>query len=274
MENLKHIRRRHRNFGLIYPTSLWQKWYSIFIAPLLFTLIFFVILEFFSILPQTPERSVPFNYLGLALLATLARLAIAYFFAAVLAVPLAILINKNPIAEHILLPLFDIIQSIPTLAFFPIIVLFFIKFNFFNGAAIFILFLSMLWNIVFSVVGGLKAIPADIKFAAEVFGIRGVTYIRKVLLPAVTPHLITGSLLAWAQGWNIIIVAEVLHTYIPGGNISQDLFGIGSILVNAAARGQNNIFIVSILFMIIAIGFLNFFIWQKLLRYAEKFKFE
>ena len=194
--------------------------------------------------------------------------------ALVVAVPLALLINKNKVSEHIFLPLFDIIESVPVLAFFPLIVLFFIKFNFFNGAAIFVIFLSMLWNIVFSAVGGLKAIPADIKSAAQVFKIRGFNFVRKVLLPAITPQIITGSLLAWAQGWNIIIVAEVLHTYIPGGNASQDLFGIGSILVNAAATGQNAIFLTAILFMVIAIAFLNFFIWQKLLNYAEKYKFE
>jgi NitT/TauT family transport system permease protein len=107
-----------------------------------------------------------------------------------------------------------------------------------------------------------------------VFGVKGGDYVRRILLPAIVPYAITGSLLAWAQGWNIVIVAEVLHTYIPGGSPSNDLFGIGSMLVNATASGQNGIFIVAILAMVLLIGFLNFFIWQKLLHYAERYKFE
>jgi NitT/TauT family transport system permease protein len=190
------------------------------------------------------------------------------------AIPLAMLVNYNAKAERILLPLFDITQSIPVLAFFPVVIFLFVKYNFFNGAAIFILFLTMMWSIVFSVVGGLTTIPEDIKDAAKIFHIRKFTYARQVLLPAIFPYIITGSLLAWAGGWNIVIVAEVLHTYIPNGVPSQDLFGIGSSLVNAIASGRNDIFLAAIVVMIITIGFLNFFVWQKLLHYGERFKFD
>ena len=48
-----------------------------------------------------------------------------------------------------------------------------------------------------------------------------------------------------AQGWNLIIVAEVMHTYILHGTTSQDLFGLGSILVNASASGQNSVFLLN-----------------------------
>lgn len=209
-----------------------------------------------------------------AVAATFLRLLTAYVFALILSIPLALAVNRSAFLERLLLPLFDIVQSIPVLAFFPIIIALFIRFGLLNGAAVFIIFLSMLWNIVFSLVGGLKVIPTDIKSAAHVFGAKGSVYTRRVLLPAVVPYLITGSLLAWAQGWNIIIVAEVLHTYIPGGTSSQDLFGIGSLIVNAAANGQNGVFIFAIFTMIGTIALLNFFVWQKFLHYAERFRFE
>ena len=176
--------------------------------------------------------------------------------------------------ERIFLPLFDIIQSIPVLAFFPVIILIFVRSNFLDGAAIFIFFLSMLWNIIFSVVGGLHVIPNDIKEAAQIFDIKGWRELRKITIPAVIPYIITGSLLAWAQGWNIIIVAEVLHTYIYQGTSAQDLFGIGSILVNSSANGEQQMFLLAIIAMIILIGILNLFVWQKLLQYSEKFKFQ
>ncbi|MBI3632649.1 MAG: ABC transporter permease subunit [Candidatus Vogelbacteria bacterium] len=218
--------------------------------------------------------SVKFNDLFLALGSTMARLASAYCLSVVIALPLAFIIYFSPTAERFLLPLYDIVESVPTLAFFPAIVIFFVKYNFVNGAAIFIIFLSMLWNIVFTVVGGLTGIPNDVKAAAHVFRVKGLSEIRYLLLPAIVPQLVTGSILAWAQGWNIIIVAEVLHTYLPAGIVGGDLFGIGSMLVNASSSGQGNIFFAAIVAMIVTIAFLNFFVWQKLLQYAEHYKFD
>ncbi len=255
-----------------YPVSLWQRLHSAF-APLVLIAALFAALKLFSIFPVAPATVSSANILN-ALFASFLRLLVAYGWSLVLAIPLAMLVVHSPLAERIFLPLFDIVQSVPVLAFFPVIILFFLRFNFINGAAVFIIFISMLWNIVFSLIGGLKVIPQDIKSAAHVFNVRGFSYARRVLIPGVVPYLVTGSLLAWAQGWNIIIVAEVLHTYIPHGTSAQDLFGIGSVLVNAAAGGENGTFIAAILIMVGAIAILNFFVWQKLLHYAERFKFE
>ena len=273
MDNRKHIRHSARHFGFSYPVSLWQRLHAAF-TPLILITAFFLILRTFSIFPFLPANTIAPEAAGLALLATFIRLLVAYLFALALAIPLALFVEKSPLAERIFLPLFDIAQSVPVLAFFPLIVLLFIRSGFIDAAAIFIIFLSMLWNIVFSLVGGLKVIPTDIKSAAQVFNVRGGSYLRKVTLPAIVPYLVTGSLLAWAQGWNIIIVAEVLHTYIPGGTSAQDLFGIGSVLVNASASSQNGTFVLIILIMIGVIALLNFFVWQKLLHYAERFRFE
>ncbi len=274
MNNSQHIRHYHRHIGYSYPVSVWQRFYSLILIPTLVMLAVFVILKLVAVYNPASVETVDFTVLLSALGSTFFRLVVAYVLAVVFAIPLAILISYNALAERILLPLFDIIQSVPVLAFFPVIILFFVHYNLLNGAAVFILFVTMTWSMVFSVVGGLRIIPSDIKDAAKVFHIRGWRYFRKILLPAVVPYLVTGSLLAWAGGWNIIIVAEVLHTYIPNGSASQDLFGIGNILVSSSATGQHQLFFWAILFMIVAVGLLNFFVWQKLLRYAEKYKFE
>lgn len=274
MVESRHARHYHRHLSVSYPVSFWQRLYSAVLLPALFIIISFIVLRSFSVLPIETFQNVSFFDLVLALFTTFSRLVIAYVLALIFSVPLGILIGSSAKLERLLLPLVDIVQSIPVLAFFPVIVLFFIKFDFQSGAAIFILFLSMIWNIVFTVIGGMTVIPSDIKEAAQAFHIRGFLYIRKVLLPAVVPHIITGSLLAWAQGWNIIIVAEVIHAYIPAGSPRADLFGIGSILVNSAASGRQDIFLASIIIMILAIAFLNFFVWQKLLKYGEKYRFE
>ena len=274
MPDSRHIKHSHRRIGFSYPTSLSQRLYSAIILPLLFIVISLIIFKFFSVLPIHEFQEVSFQNIFLALVTTFSRLLFAYLLSLVFAVPLAILVSSSSRIERLLLPLVDIAQSIPVLAFFPVVVLLFIKFGFLNGAAIFILFLTMIWSIVFTVIGGITVIPSDIKEVARVFGIKRFSYFRKVILPAVVPHIITGSLLAWAAGWNIIIVAEAIHSYVPNASPSQDLFGIGSLLVNSAASGRNDIFLASIIIMILGIAFLNFFVWQKLLHYGEKYKFE
>ncbi len=232
---------------------------------------------FSFIAPQKPLLNLDqlsLGDLGMASFATFYRLLIAYILALVCAIPLALWITSSPKTERVLLPLFDVLQSIPVLAFFPLVVLVFIKIQFFDGAAIFVLFMAMLWNLLFSMVGGLKTIPEDIESAAKVFGAKGFNKLMYITLPAVFPYLTTGSLLAWAQGWNVIIVAEVLHNYIPGGNSGQDLIGLGSLLVNASYLGKNLVFLAALVVMVIMIALMNFFVWQRLLHLAERYKFD
>ncbi len=269
------VRHYHNHYHFSYNTSLKKHFSTIGAVALILVLIFLAIFHFIAPsrnlinLEQLSAQDVFF-----ATVATLFRLSVAYILALILSIPLALLITLNSKLEKFLLPFFDILQSIPVLAFFPIIVLLFIKISFFEGAAIFVIFMAMLWNLVFSMIGGLKTIPQDISRAAFVFKAKGFKKLTSITLPAIFPYIVTGSLLAWAQGWSIIIVAEVLHNYIPGGNPSQDLQGLGSLLVNAGYQGKNSVFLVSLIIMIIIIGLINFFIWQKLLHFSEKYKFE
>lgn len=259
---------------LSYPVSLAQRFYTIALGPLAIVALVYIIARYFPFAQEHAGEVISFPMILVAALETTTRLTVAYVLAVIVAIPLAILATRNSTAESILLPVFDILESVPILALFPVIIMLFINFNSLNGAAIFILFLSMLWNIVFTLVGGLKIIPQDIVSAAHIFGIRGISFYRRVILPAIVPQLITGSILAVAQGWNLIIVAEVLRTYIPGGTAAQDLFGVGSILVDAAANSQTEVFIQAVLVMVVIIGLFNFFVWQKLLHYAQRYRFE
>lgn len=249
-----------------------ERLYALVLGPLLVVALVVLLVQ---VLPHTSIASaVSWSMILSATWQTTLRIAIAYFFALVIAVPLAVLVTENATVESILLPAFDVMESVPVLALFPVIILLFIRFNFLNGAAVFILFLAMLWNIVFTAVGGIKLIPKDVTAAAHVFGVSGFAFFRRLTLPAIFPQIVTGSILAVAQGWNIIIVAEVLHTYIPGGTSAQDLFGIGSVLVNAAANGQESIFLAAVCAMVVVIALFNFFIWQRLLHLSQRFRFD
>ncbi len=262
----------HRHLHIRYAQSVPQRLYGHVLIPLAVLVVTILLMQTFAI--SVPEQTLTLREIILGLTATLGRLWVGYCLALVFSLPLAMLVTHNKFAERIFLPFFDIMQSLPVLAFFPVIIIFFVHWGLYNSAAIFVLFVTMLWNIVFSLVGGLHAIPQDIKYVGKIFGLRGMQYIEKILLPASVPYLITGSLLAWASGWNIIIVAEVLHTYLPGSTPASDLFGIGSILVNSSAQSQQHTFFLAIIVMIVAVALLNLFVWQRLLRYAEKFKFE
>lgn len=132
----------------------------------------------------------------------------------------------------------------------------------------------MLWSILFNIIGGIKLIPEDIKIFARVFKIRGFSYYKDIIFPAIIPELVTGSILALASAWNIVIVAEVLHVYIKNGSPDTDLLGLGSILVNSVSGENNLLFAVTLSTLITIIVFINIFIWQKLLRFAEKYKFD
>lgn len=268
------VRHYHNHFRFSYPTSLRRHFFSLLLV-LFFTVIAFLLIGK-AFLPQPDTRLEEISPLLIldASSNTLLRLAIAYILSLMFSIPAALAITHSENLEKILLPIVDIIQSIPVLAFFPVIVLAFVKFNLLDGAAIFILFISMTWSILFSMVGGIKTIPEDIHEAAKVFGAKGIKKTLYVILPSIFPSIITGSFLAWGAGWNISIVAEALHSFIPNGSRSQDLLGLGSLLVNAFYDSKNSVFLVSLTTMILIITFLNFFVWQKLLHLAERYKFD
>lgn len=252
--------------------SLARRFNLYLILPLVLLVISGIIIGAYS--GTFTSMSIPWGTLILGMGATFTRLVAAYLLALIIGIPLAIWTVSSPRTEEFLLPLFDILESVPVLVFFPVVIVFFININFLNIAAIFIIFLNMLWNIVFSVIGGLKSIPSDIFSVAQVFTIKGFRLLFQIILPAIFPTIVTGSILAWAEGWNMIIVAEVLQTYVPASLPVHNLFGIGSALVTASADNEKGIFLACVSIIIAGIMILNLFVWQKLLKYSERFKFD
>jgi NitT/TauT family transport system permease protein len=247
--------------------------YVIILAPFLIVGMIALFFHFVPVVVST-GYAITWPQVVVALFYTLMRLALAYLLAVVFAIPIALLIEYNATFETILLPTFDVFESIPNLAVLPVLITIFAAIGFPDGAAIIILFLNMVWSLVFALVGGLQVIPRDVRNAARVFGLKGSALTRQLTLPAIFPQFVTGSILAVAAGWNIIIVAEALHAYIPGGTSAQDLFGIGSLLVAASARGNTSSYLLIFGTMIAVIALFNFFVWQRLLHYSQRFRFE
>ena len=169
MYAMKHSHRIHHvhRAALSYPVSMHEKLYVIVLGPLAIVALMYAAYSFYPLLAPPSGNVVSLNTMLLASLYTCIRIAVAYVFAVAIAIPLALLTVSNSTLETLLLPIFDVLESIPILAIFPVVILLFIQFNFLNGAAIFILFLNMLWNIVFALVGGLKVVPKDITAAAR-----------------------------------------------------------------------------------------------------------
>ena len=273
MAGLK-VRRYRRHPQLLYETPLWRHLTAVIVVVALVAITAIVLLHF-----ANPRNTFDINKISLSdilvgTINTFFRMFVAYAVSLLVSIPLALLIASTPRAQRVLLPVADVLQSVPVLAFFPVVVVFFTAYRAFELAAIFVIFVQMIWNIVFPVVAGLQTIPDDIKSATIVFDVHGIRKFWYITIPAILPFIITGSLLAWAQGWTIVIVAEVLHTYIPHGTPSQDLLGLGSLLVDSNARGETSVFVVTLIVMILLITVFNLVVWQPLLHFAQRFRFD
>ena len=197
---------------------------------------------------------------------TLLRIAVTYLIALAFGLFFGILAACNKTASTILVPLFDVLQSIPILGYFPAAVIFFVS-GFPGGemgkelAAMLLLFTSMEWAIFFGIIGAVKNIPSNIVEVAEIFGLKGLTYIRHVLLPAIVPALISASTLAWGDGWFFIIAAE----YITYGGQPYALPGIGAFLAKAAYEyGDLRLSAAILILMTSIVLYLNFLTWHQL----------
>ncbi|MEM3754951.1 MAG: ABC transporter permease subunit, partial [Candidatus Bathyarchaeia archaeon] len=226
--------------------------------------------EFFSNVFANPETFL----LPYFILRTLLRMSIAYTLVLIFGISYGILATSNEKASQVLIPILDVLQSIPVLGFFPIAILFFIyKFPGALGlelASILLIFTGMAWSVVFNVIAGIQAIPEDIKIAGKAYGIKSFTYIKEILLPAIFPGLISGSILAWGGGWYFLIACE----YITFSAQSYTLPGLGYYLANAAFNGDICSAIFGLIIMVLIITTINRVIWNPLMNYAEKYKYE
>jgi NitT/TauT family transport system permease protein len=206
---------------------------------------------------------------------TLSRLTIAYLISLGLAIFMGVLAAEHKKFGMIFYPLYDIGQAIPILALFPI--LFVYLSTIFGGSmgleitAITMLVLDMIWYMFLNVVAAVKTLPEETKEVSKIFGFKGFNRIRHIILPAILPALITGSILSWGTGWNTIIFAE----YMPHGKEPLSIPGLGSFLSKEGYEHGNTILLVFILFIISAIIILmEKFIWDKLLSKTKKYEFE
>jgi NitT/TauT family transport system permease protein len=219
---------------------------------------------------KEPQSLKELSLLPQALLASIARLSLAYVASLAWTLPLAAWLAWRGAAIFSLL---GVLASIPATALFPLIinVTIHLPYGLFLTSII-LTMTGMQWYILFNLIGGFRSVPSDIVEAARSFGLRRLSLWRTVMLPAVMPALITGSITGWGGGWNALIVSE----YINYGGETYTVLGLGSMLDRAAYElGNLTLLLIILITMTSTIVFMNRVIWRRAYHYTlDRYRFE
>jgi NitT/TauT family transport system permease protein len=214
-------------------------------------------------------------FLPYYLMRTTLRMFIAMGFSLAFACAFAVLAAKYRAAEKVLVPLLDILQSIPILGFQAIAVAPFILLfpgNLFGVecAAIFAIFTSQAWNMAFSMYQSLRTVPAELSEAAAVFQLSGWQRFWRLELPFAMPGLLWNMMMSMSGGWFFVVASEAISV----ANQDIKLPGVGSYI--ALAIEQKNLGAIgwAILVMLVGITLYDQLFFRPLLAWADKFRFE
>ncbi|MBW4665536.1 MAG: nitrate ABC transporter permease [Chroococcus sp. CMT-3BRIN-NPC107] len=147
------------------------------------------------------------------ILASLQRVAISYTLAAIVGIGLGILIGTNKMMSKALDPIFQLLRTVPPLAWVPI-ALAALRQN--EPAALFVIFITAIWPILINTAVGVKQIPQDYNNVAKVLRLTRREYFFNILIPAALPYIFTGLRIAIGLAWLAIIAAEIVMSGIVG----------------------------------------------------------
>ena len=214
-------------------------------------------------------------YLPYYLMRTTLRMFIALAFSLAFACAFAVLASKYRAAEKVLVPLLDILQSIPILGFQAIAVAPFILLfpgNLFGVecAAIFAIFTSQAWNMAFSMYQSLRTVPEELKEAAAVFQLSGWQRFWRLELPFAMPGLLWNMMMSMSGGWFFVVASEAISV----SNQDIKLPGVGSYIALAIEQKDLGAADWTILGMLVGITLYDQLLFRQLLACADKFRFE
>jgi ABC-type nitrate/sulfonate/bicarbonate transport system permease component len=141
------------------------------------------------------------------LLASFFRAIAGFVLAAALAIPLGLLVGRNRAVREYLEPVIRLLYPIPGIAWIPLAILWF---GLTDKAVIFVVFIAEFFALFFNTEAGARAINPVLIDAARCYGASGFTLIRRVILPATIPYIITGLRIALGGAWRMIVAAEML----------------------------------------------------------------
>ncbi len=198
---------------------------------------------------------------------TLLRVVVLVALASLVWVPIGVWIGLRPAMAQRVQPLAQFLAAFPANVLFPFVVVAIVA----TGArpAIWLsplMILGTQWYILFNVIAGASAFPADLKEAAAVFQVRSWSWWRYVILPGIFPYYVTGALTATGGSWNASIVAEVASW----GNTRLEAFGLGSYIAKATEAGDFPRVVLGIAVMSLFVTLFNRILWRPLYVFAER----
>src|SRR5215469_5057498 len=182
---------------------------------------------------------------------------------------------KSRRAGLVLIPILDILQSVPILGFLTFTVVFFM--SLFPGkvlglelAAIFAIFTSQAWNMAFSMYQSLKTVPADLKEAADSFHLTAWQRYWRLEVPFAVPGLVWNTMMSMSGGWFFVVASEAVSV----GDTTWKLPGIGSYVAQALEQRDILAVCYAIFAMLVVILAYDQLLFRPLVAWSQKFRFE
>ena len=206
---------------------------------------------------------------------SLLRIMIAYVLSLAFTLVYGYIAAYNARAEKFMIPLLDVLQSIPVLSFLPgvmlaMVALFPSRQLGVELGAILLIFTGQVWNMAFSFYASLKSIPHEMREAAEIYRFSWWQRFTEMELPFAAIGLVWNSMMSVAGGWFFLMACEMFVL----GSRDFRLPGLGSYLQTAASAGDTPSILWGVATMITVIVLLDQFVWRPVIAWAEKFKVE
>jgi len=180
---------------------------------------------------------------------------------------------KSPRAGSLLVPLLDILQSVPILGFLSVTVVWFLSLS--PGrilgaelACVFAIFTGQAWNMAFSFFQSLRTVPPELEEAGRMFGLNGWARFWRIEAPFATPSLIWNMMMSMSGGWFFVTVAEAISV----GNTNIALPGIGSWIAVAIAQRNLAAIFEAIAAMLVVILIYDQLLFRPLVAWADRFR--
>jgi NitT/TauT family transport system permease protein len=222
------------------------------------------------LLARFAVRGFTLSDVGLAFLLglyTLTRVVVLIALASAIWVPVGVWIGTRPAAARVFQPVAQFLAAFPANLLFPLVVSAIVALNADPNIWLSpLMILGTQWYILFNVIAGAAAIPAEMRAVALNLRVGGWLWWRKIALPAIFPYYVTGAITASGGSWNASIVAEVASW----GNQHLRAAGLGAYIAQQTERGDFHRIVLGIAVMSFYVVVVNRTFWRPLYFYAER----
>ena len=198
---------------------------------------------------------------------TLMRVLAMIFLATIVWVPIGVWLGLRPVWARRAQPVAQFLAAFPANLFYPLFVIAIVHFH--ASPSIWLTPLMVLgtqWYILFNVIAGAAAFPADLLEAADNFRVGSLLWWRRVILPGVFPFFITGAITASGGSWNASIVAEI----VTWGHTTLRAQGLGAYIAQATSDGSTIKVVLGTVVMSAFVLAFNRFFWRPLYAYSSR----